>query len=101
MAVSVGAVAMPLLLVTAVAVANPLKAALAPLAGAVKVTVTPAIGLLPASRTVACKAVANAVFTAVLCGVPAVAVMEAGGAVVLVRLKLAGVAMPGAVAVTV
>src|SRR5580765_3351053 len=101
LAVSIGAVAMPLLLVTAVAVADPLKRALAPFAGAVKVTVTPAIGLLPASRTVACKAVANAVFRAVLCGVPAMAVMEAGGAAVLVRLKLAGVVTLAAVAVTV
>src|SRR5580765_1598830 len=75
LAVSIGAVATPLLLVTAVAVADPLKRALAPLVGAVKVTVTPAIGLLLASRTVACRAVAKVLLTAALCGVPAVAAM--------------------------
>src|SRR5580698_4337610 len=48
LAVSAGAVATPLALVMAVAVADPLKAAVAPLPGAVKVTVTPASGLLPA-----------------------------------------------------
>ena len=100
LAVRAGAVATPLLLVTAVAVAEPLNEALAPLAGAVKVTVTPFIGLLPASVTVACKAVAKAVFTAALCGVPAVAVMPAGDAV-LFRVKLAGVPTPATLAVTV
>src|ERR1700689_2479707 len=62
---------MPLALVVAVAVADPLKAAPAPVAGAVKVTVTPLIGLLLASFTVACSAVVNALFTMALCGVPA------------------------------
>ena len=38
------------------------------------VTVTPDTGLFPASLTVACSAVANAVLMTVLCGVPAVAV---------------------------
>jgi hypothetical protein len=66
----------------------------------VNVTVTPLTGLLPASVTVACSAVANAVLTVVLCGVPAVAVMLAGTAV-LVRLKLAAVATPATLAVTV
>jgi len=66
---------MPLLLVTAVAVAEPLKVALAPEEGAVKVTVTPLSGLLLASFTVACSAVARTVLMAALCGVPAVAVM--------------------------
>ena len=101
MAVSAGAVATPLLSVTAVAVADPLNRALAPLPGAVNVTVTPPTGLFPASRTVACSAVPNAVVIAVLCGVPAVALTVAGGAAVFVRLKLAGVATPGAAAVTV
>ena len=85
----------------AVAVAEPLKLALAPVVGAVNVTVTPPTGLLPASRTVACSAVANAVLIAALCGVPAVAVTLAAAPAVLVRLKLAGVATPGADAVTV
>jgi hypothetical protein len=101
LAVSTGAVAIPLLFVTAVAVVRPLKLALAPLPGVVNVTVTPDTGLLPASRTVACSPVPNAVFTAVLCGVPAVAVTLAGALDVLVRLKLAGVGMPDTAAVTV
>ena len=101
MAVRVGAVATPLLLVVAVAVNEPLKFALAPEPGAVNVTVTPLTGLLDASRTVACRAVANAVLIAVLCGVPAVAVIVAAVAVVLVRLKLAGVGTPMTDAVTV
>jgi hypothetical protein len=58
-----------------------LKTPDAPDPGAVNVTFTPATGLLPASRTVACKAVANAVLIAALCGVPAVAVIVAGGPV--------------------
>jgi hypothetical protein len=61
-AVNAGAVATPLALVTAVAAPDPAKEAPAPLAGTVNVTVTPPTGLLPASFTVACNAVANAVF---------------------------------------
>ena len=83
MAVSAGAVAIPLVFVVAVAVADPLKAALAPVAGAVKVTVTPLTGLLLASLTVACSGAENAVFTVALCGVPAVAEMLAGDPTVL------------------
>ena len=101
MAVRVGAVATPLLLVVAVAVNEPLKLALAPEPGAVNVTVTPLTGLFDASRTVACRAVANAVLIAVLCGVPAVALTVAAIPAVLVRLKLAGVATPLTDAVTV
>jgi hypothetical protein len=77
---------MPLLLVTAVAVADPLNRALAPLPGAVNVTMTPLTGLFPASRTVACSAVPKLVLTAVLCGVPAVALTVAAGPAVFVRL---------------
>ena len=66
---------MPVALVVAVAVADPLKAAPAPVAGALKVTVTPLNGLLLASFTVACSADANAVFTVAVWGVPAVAEM--------------------------
>ena len=69
-------VATPLALVTAVAA--PVQLALGPLAGTANVTVTPLIGALLALITVACRAVPKAVFTAVLCGVPAVAVMLAG-----------------------
>jgi hypothetical protein len=77
LAVNASAVATPLLLVVAVAVAEPAKVPLAPLPGAVNVTTTPLTGLLLASFTVACSAVANAVLTVALCGVPAVAVMLA------------------------
>jgi hypothetical protein len=90
-----------LLSVTAVAVVSPLKFALAPLPGVVNVTVTPDTGALPESLTVACSAVPNAVFTAVLCGVPALAVTLAGGLAMLVRLKLVGVGIPDTAAVTV
>jgi hypothetical protein len=78
LAVTVGAVATPLLLVVAVAVAELPNFPLAPLAGAVNVTTTPLTGLLLASLTVACSAVVNAVFTVALCGVPPVAVMLDG-----------------------
>ncbi len=100
MAVNAVAVATPLLLVVAVAVAELPNFPLAPLAGAVNVTNTPLTGLLPASFTDACSAVANAVLTAALCGVPAVAVMLAAVPVLFVRLKLAGVATPETLAVT-
>jgi hypothetical protein len=91
-------VAIPFALVTAVD--PPVKLALAPLVGTVNVTVTPLTGVLLALITVACKAVPNAVFPAVLCGVPAVAVILAGVWAVFVRLKLAGVATPDTLAVT-
>jgi hypothetical protein len=101
LAVNAGAVATPLLLVVAVAVDEPLKAPLAPLLGAVNVTLTPLTGLFPESLTVAWSAVANAVLTTVLCGVPAVAVTLAGEPGLFVRLKLAGAATPDTLAVTV
>jgi hypothetical protein len=62
--VKTGAVATPLELVTAVTVrplfVPPVNVPLAPLAGAVKVTVTPEIPWLPLSLTVACRFVAKA-----------------------------------------
>jgi len=70
----------------------PAKEPLAPLAGGVKVTRTPATGLLPASVTVAAKGAANAVPMVALCGVPLVAATFAGGPVLLVSEKLAEVA---------
>src|SRR5260370_1137003 len=76
LAVNVAAVATPLPFVVAVVDAVPFaNVPLAPLAGAVKVTTTPLIGLFEASFTVACRGVANAVLTVALCGVPAVAVI--------------------------
>jgi hypothetical protein len=77
LAVKIAAVATPLAFVTAV-FTPPANVPLAPLPGAVNVTVTPLTGLLPASFTVACNCTANAVLIVALCGVPAVAVMLAG-----------------------
>ena len=75
LAVNTGAVATPLAFVAAVAVVTlPGNVPLAPLPGAVKVTVIPLIGL-PDSVTVACSWVPKAVLGAVLCGVPAVALI--------------------------
>ena len=81
--------------------AEPVKVPLAPLVGAAKLTEVPLTGLLLASLTVACSAVANAVPTVALCGVPAVAVMTDAVPALFVRLKLAGVDTPATVAVTV
>ena len=92
---------MPLELVMAVAVAELENAALAPFAGAVKVTVAPLTGLVYESLTDTCRAVENTVLTVVLCGVPAVALMLAATPALLAREKLAGVAAPVTLAVTV
>src|SRR5258708_2708225 len=74
LAVKTGAFALPSVSVIAV-LTPPANVPLAPLAGAVKVTVTPLTGLLAASFTVACSCVANALLMDALWGVPAVAVM--------------------------
>src|SRR6266849_1729239 len=97
-AVNVVEVATPLALVVAV-FTPPAKVPLTPLVGAVNVTNTPFTGLFPASFTVACSCVANAVLIAALCGVPAVAVMLAGAPARLVNEKFADVA-PVALATT-
>ena len=96
-----GAVATPLAFVVDCAVvAPPVKVPLAPLEGAVNVTVAPLTGLPPLSLTVACMAVANAVLAAMLCGVPAVGVILAAGPAWLVNAKTAGEATPLTVAFT-
>ena len=81
----------------------PANVPLAPLpdAGAVKVTVAPLTGLPPASFTVACNAVGYAVLIAMLCGVPAVAVMLAADPTWLLNEKLAAPVTPVTLAVTV
>ena len=89
MAVKAGAVAMPVVEVRAVTVAEPLKVPLAPLVGAAKVTVAPLTGLLFESLTVACNAVAKAVPSVALCGVPPVALMKMVTGAVFVRLNVA------------
>ena len=90
-----------MLLVVAVTVADPAKVALAPLLGAVNVTVAPLTRFPPLSFTVAWSAAANAVLMLALCGVPALAIMLAGAPTLLVKLKLADVATPDTLAVTV
>ena len=94
-------VATPLALLVAVVVAVPFtKVPLAPLPGAVKVTVTPLTGLFFASFTMACSDTANAVLIAALCGVPPVAVMLAAAPARFVSAKLAGVPTPATDATT-
>src|ERR1035438_4613430 len=70
---------MPLLLVVAVALLDPapdpVKDALAPVVGALKVTTAPLTGCPPLSVTVACRALVNAVLTTALCEAPALALM--------------------------
>src|SRR5258708_4270911 len=89
LAVKTAAVATPCALVVAV-FTPPANVPLAPLAGAVKLTVTQPTGLFRESFTVACSCVANAALTVVLCGVPAVAVMvDAVPAVPLAALNAA------------
>jgi hypothetical protein len=74
----------------------------APLLGAAKVTVAPLTPLPLEFSTVATRGFANAVLMVVLCGVPLVAVMEAGPLLAwLVSVKLAAVDTPATIAVTV
>jgi hypothetical protein len=101
LAVNVGAVATPEASVATLAVAAPpANVPLAPVLGAVKVTVTPETRLPPPSFTVALRA-ANALLMTTLWGVPAVAVILAAGPAKLVKEKLAGAATPETVAATV
>jgi len=93
-------VATPLAFVVAV-LTPPAKLPLAPLEGAVNVTVTPLIVFPPLSLTVATKGAANVVLIVAVCGVPLVAVTLAGGPAVFDKEKFAGVATPATVAVTV
>jgi hypothetical protein len=98
--VKVTDVATPLAFVVAV-VTPPANVPLAPLPGAVNVTVTPGTGLLEASLTVAWNAEPNGLPTVALCGVPPVAVMDAAVPAVLVKVKFAGDPTPATVAATV
>ena len=85
-----GAEATPLALVVAVAVrppfVPPVNVPLAPLEGAVNVTVTPLTRFPPLSFTVACRLLVKDLVIAALCGVPAVAAIDAAGPVRFVRL---------------
>jgi hypothetical protein len=71
-----------------------LKAPLAPVAGAVKVTETPPIGLPSLSTTVACSAVAKAVLITADCVAPAVALIAAGLPAVFDMLNVAALVAP-------
>lgn len=99
LAVKAGAVAMPEPSVIAV-VMPPAKLPLAPNAGAVKVTVALDTGLLPESSTWTCRPVRYVVKMVALCGVPAVAVIVAGAPERLATEKLAGLAAPAVLALT-
>jgi hypothetical protein len=99
-AVNTAEVAMPEALVVAV-FTPPAKVPLAPLPGAENVTVTPLTGFPPASFTRAVNGAAKAVLIVALCGVPLLATMLAAVPAVLVNEKLAGVATPATLAVTV
>jgi hypothetical protein len=85
LAVNAGAVATPLALV--VTVGLPPNVPEAPEPGAANVTLAPGTGLENASRTIAWSAVANAVLTVLLCGVPADVTMLAATPGVFVRLN--------------
>ena len=85
---------------TAIVVVLLMKAPEGPLPGAVKVTLIPGNGLLPASLTVTAGAIAKAALIAAFCGVvPAFADIDAGAPTVLVSEKLT-VARPVEDAVT-
>ena len=93
--------AVPLAIVVALAVAEPpVNVPLAPLPGAVKVTVTPLNVFPPESLTVATSGLAKAALIATLCGVPLVGVTLDGVPAWFVRLKTAAVATPGVLADT-
>ena len=91
--------AWPLLSVTSVA--PPGKIALAPLAGPLKVTLALETRLPNWSLTVATSGFENAVLTVALWPLPLVTAMELAAPGVFVRVKLAEVATPPAVAVMV
>src|SRR5947207_1597638 len=100
LAVKVADVATPLPLVVAV-FTPPAKLPLAPVPGAVNVTVTLAKIGRASCRARATSGAANAVLIVALCGVPLVAVMLAAAPAVFVSEKSAGVATPATLAVTV
>jgi len=88
-AVKAGALATPLAFVVAWAVVTlPGKVPLAPLVGAVNVTVALFIGFPPLSFTVACSSVWKAFPTVALWVAPPVAVIEFAGPVRFVKAKL-------------
>src|SRR5271165_3083731 len=99
LAVNTAEVATPEALVIAV-FTPPAKVPLAPLPGAVKVTVTPLTALPPESLTVATSGAPKAVLIVAFWGVPLVAAMDAAAPALLVSAKTAGAATPATVAFT-
>jgi hypothetical protein len=91
-------VASPLELVVAVLAES---VALAPLAGAEKVTTAPETGLCSASSTTATSDEENPVSTVVDCELPDETAMDAGAPALFVSEKDAAVATPDTLAVTV
>ena len=77
------------------------KVPLAPLPGAVNVTVAPLTGFPPASLTIAASGAAKALLIAPICGIPLVAVMLAVGPSVFVSEKFAVAVTPVTLAFTV
>ena len=94
------AVAVTLVWPWALVTAGVVSVALAPEDGALNTTVTPLTGLLLASFTVTCSAVPKAVLVLVDCGVPPVAVIDAGGGGVFVSANVADGDTPATLAVT-
>jgi hypothetical protein len=92
-------VATPEALVVAV-FTPPANAPLGPVEGTPNITAAPATGLPLESFTVTTSGAENGVFTAVLCGVPLVATIDAGVAAVFAKENVAEFGMPVAEAVT-
>jgi hypothetical protein len=102
LATNIGAAARPFASLVDVTVRRlPGNVPLAPEAGAVKVTTTPATAFPVESLTLATIFAAKAVLTCALWGVPAAAVTLAADPDVFVSAKVAGVATPGTVALIV
>jgi hypothetical protein len=89
-AAGTGVVAIPDALVVAVAELLPPNVALAPLAGAANVTVTPETGFDNASVTFACSALENVFPVTAFWGVPEMVVMAFGAPAVLVKANVVG-----------
>jgi hypothetical protein len=99
--VNVGAVPTPpTSVVTVDDTPPPAKVPLAPLDGAVNITLTPGTGWPLASLTVTFSGVGSAVLTIERCGVPAFTVIDAASLGSFVSEKLAGVPAPATDAVT-
>src|SRR5579884_2612166 len=96
-ATGAGLVACPFEFVTAVAITG---VELAPLAGAVNVTVAPLTGLPKASLTLTCRPAANALPTTAVCGEPETTAIAAADPALFVRLNDVAPDTPGTVADT-